>query len=113
MEVNITETNASPVEITIQEGNQVSVTSATPQTLTVLDKYSIAGISAETDKTYTHTQGTPASTWNVTHNLSKKPSVTVVDSADNVVVGEVSYLNDNQLTLTFSAGAFSGKAYLN
>jgi hypothetical protein len=62
--------------------------------------------------TTTFTQSTPASTWSITHNLSKFPSVTIVDSADNVVVGYQVYNSNNQITLTFSA-PFSGKAYLN
>lgn len=64
------------------------------------------------DKNYTYNQLTPATTWNITHNLSKKPSVSVVDSGENVVYGNIEYINANQLTITFNA-AFSGKAYLN
>lgn len=57
-------------------------------------------------------QNSPATTWNITHNLARRPSVTVVDSAGTVVVGEVTYNSDNALTIQFSAG-FSGQAYLN
>ena len=67
---------------------------------------------SDTDKTYTHNQGSASATWSITHNLNKMPSVTVVDSADNVVVGEIEYNDNNSVTITFS-GAFSGKAYLN
>lgn len=64
------------------------------------------------DRTYVHNQTVAAATWTITHNLDKKPSVTVVDSADSVVVGDVAYLDNNSLMVTF-VGAFSGKAYLN
>lgn len=64
------------------------------------------------DKTYVHIQSSAASVWIVTHNLNKYPSVTVVDSAGSVVVGEVVYNNTNKVTITF-IGSFSGKAYLN
>jgi hypothetical protein len=64
------------------------------------------------DKNYVHTQGTPAEVWTVTHNLGKNPSVTVVDSAGTVVIGQVDYNSINQITLTFKA-SFSGKAYFN
>lgn len=64
------------------------------------------------DKSYTHNQMSSASTWNVNHNLGKKPSVTVVDTADSIFIGEVDYIDDNNLVLTF-AFPFSGKAYLN
>ena len=62
--------------------------------------------------TYVHSQDTPLTTWSITHNLGKRPSVTVVDSGNTVVFGEVNYVDDNNVTVTFSAG-FSGKAYLN
>ena len=62
--------------------------------------------------TYTFSQASAASTWVINHNLSKFPSITVVDSSGNVVVGFETYNNNNQITLTFSA-PFSGSAYLN
>ena len=74
--------------------------------------YSFSIFEQEGDKSFVFTQGVPAVTWSITHNLGKKPSVTVVDSADQTVVGDVTYTNNNSLTITFSAG-FSGKAYLN
>jgi len=58
------------------------------------------------------TQGSAASTWTIAHNLEKFPSVTVVDSANNVVVGHITYTNTNSLTVSFSS-SFSGKAYIN
>jgi hypothetical protein len=38
--------------------------------------------------------------------------VTVKDSAGSTVIGEVEYVDLNNITITFS-GAFSGEAYLN
>lgn len=64
------------------------------------------------DKHYMHRQDSASATWIINHNLDKYPSVSVVDSAGNVVVGEIAYNNTNQLTVKFTA-AFSGKAYLN
>ena len=74
--------------------------------------YSFSILSGEEIQTYTHVQGVAEAIWEVTHNLNKKPSVTVVDSTDNVVFGEVEYLTLNSVRLKF-AGSFSGKAYLN
>lgn len=64
------------------------------------------------DKTFVHTQLASASTWYVNHNMGKKPSVTVVDSADTVVIGEVTYLSDDTLEVSFTS-PFGGKVYLN
>jgi hypothetical protein len=68
------------------------------------------------DKTFEYEQVTPSTAWGdngvVTHNLAKFPSITVVDTAGTVVTGQYDYIDNNNVTLTFSA-AFAGKAYLN
>jgi hypothetical protein len=69
------------------------------------------GSSAGNTRRYVHTQGSPATTWVITHSLGGKPSVTVVDSADTMVIGEVTYNSNSQVTVEFTA-AFSGYAYL-
>lgn len=65
-----------------------------------------------TDKHYTHTQYIPSNEWIIHHQLNKFPSVTVIDSADIVVVGEIQYIDKDNVKITFS-GSFGGKAYLN
>lgn len=60
---------------------------------------------------FKYTQGTPSTSWAITHNLNGYPAVTVVDSAGSVVIGQVTYSNSNNLIINFSA-AFSGIAYL-
>ena len=68
--------------------------------------------------TYVFEQGTPATEWGdgtpkvVTHNLGKFPSITVIDTGGTVVNGEYTYIDNNNITLHFSA-PFAGKAYLN
>lgn len=64
------------------------------------------------DLNYTHSQGTPSDTWVIVHNLSKRPSIVVVDSGNTEVVGTYTYDSINQVTLTFN-GSFSGTAHLN
>lgn len=64
------------------------------------------------DKTYTHTQLSPASSWIITHNLGKYPSVCITDSAGNIVFGDVKHESNNKVILSFTV-AFSGKAFLN
>jgi hypothetical protein len=61
---------------------------------------------------YTHVQSAATSTWSVQHNLGTRPGgVSIVDSAENVVIGDVLYVSDNAMTITFSA-SFGGKAYI-
>lgn len=64
------------------------------------------------DRNLIYIQSVASATWNIIHNLNKMPSVTIVDSAGNVVIGEIKYIDTNELTVAFS-GAFSGKAFLN
>lgn len=63
-------------------------------------------------ETYTHRQNTAQSVWTIQHNLARFPSVTIVDSGDHRVIGEIQYIDENTVQVSFS-GAFSGKAYLN
>lgn len=61
---------------------------------------------------YVHYQTAVSSTWTITHNLGKYPSVTVVDSGGNVIIGDVKYVSENEVKISFTS-AFSGTAYLN
>jgi len=64
------------------------------------------------DKTFEYIQPVPYETWNIAHGLNKFPSVSVVNNNNIIMYGEVTYIDRNNLTISFSAG-FSGKAYLN
>lgn len=57
-------------------------------------------------------QSTPSDVWNITHNLGKFPSVTIIDSAGDEIEGDVRHLSTFALRITFGSG-FSGIASLN
>ena len=63
-------------------------------------------------ETFVHDQIPPAFTWEIVHALNRLPSVTVVDSGGNVVMGDIIYIDENSLSISFTV-AFSGKVYLN
>lgn len=63
------------------------------------------------DSFYTHNQITPSLLWNVTHTMPGHPSVTTVDSAGSVVIGDVTYVSATEITIGFSA-PFAGSAHL-
>ena len=67
---------------------------------------------AVADKTFDFIQATPSATWTIQHGLNKLPSVSVVNNNNVVMYGNITYIDTNNLIITFSAG-FSGKAYLN
>ena len=73
-----------------------------------VDKTTIEAIS----KTFVFEQAIPSDVWYIEHNLNKYPSVSIVDSAGSVVMGDVLYVDKNKVVLTF-IGQFNGKAYLN
>lgn len=66
----------------------------------------------EGDKNYRHVQGSSSASWNVTHNLNKRVSVTVVDSGGTKVEGDVIYISDDEVQILFNA-PFSGEAFCN
>lgn len=66
---------------------------------------------AGTTTRHVHTQSSASATWTINHLLGGKPSVTIVDSAETVVVGDVVYNSNTSVTISFTA-PFSGFAYL-
>ena len=64
------------------------------------------------DKNYVYEWATLESSVTVNHNLGKFPSVTIVDTAGSEIIGDITYVNENSVTLSFSA-PMRGKAYFN
>jgi hypothetical protein len=64
--------------------------------------------------TYSYSQNTPATVWNVQHNLGKTPIIEVLinnpDSGhlEKAIPGEIKIITENLIRVTFSV-AFSGK----
>jgi len=92
----------------VNETASVSCPVISTNVCTVLD---LEDILADTG-TFTFCQDSPLKSWTITHNLGQFPSVTVVDSGNSVVVGDIDYKNSNVVILNFTA-AFSGCAFLN
>ena len=74
--------------------------------------FAVFTLSSQGTPTFIFNQGVPATTWDITHNLGKFPSVSVINNNNVVINGEVTYIDNNNVQLNFSAG-FTGKAYLN
>lgn len=64
------------------------------------------------DKFFAFEQGVASDRWEINHKLNKFPSVTVVDTANNIVDGSVEYIDEDNIIINFN-GAFKGNAYLN
>ena len=99
--VNATSNNYNDLNNKPSINNVVLVGAQTSQTLNIIE-----------DKNFVFNQNVASDSWYISHNLNKFPSVSVVDSGNNIVIGEVIYINENNLQVLFTA-PFSGKAYLN
>ena len=64
------------------------------------------------DKNFVFNQAVASATWIVQHNLNKFPSCTMVLGTGQQGYGDVTFIDENNLTITF-ASAESGKAYIN
>lgn len=95
---NLEQPQRETATFTIQNNNGISAT------------FDIA--QANKDKYFAFEQAESSKLWKIKHNLNKKPSVTVVDTEDRVVIPYVQYKSDNEIWLEFNA-AFKGWAYLN
>jgi len=113
------------VQITTPAGNIVKLSDSTNNKVTTSGNIvkvvavGTQGPAGAGDLNFVHTQSTAGSTWQVTHNLGKYPSVSVVDTSETEVVGKVIYKDwdtgnssTTKLQILFTA-AFAGKAFLN
>lgn len=102
------------MEQPLNMGGQIISNLNTPNTGTdaTTKDYVDEQVQIHQDEYYVHTQILAASVWDINHNLGKKPTVVVVDSGDNVVLGDIEYVDNDNVLLTFTVD-FGGKAYLN
>ena len=113
------------VQITTPAGNIVKLSDSTNNKVTTSGNIvkvvavGTQGPAGAGDLNFVHTQSTADATWQVTHNLGKYPSVSVVDTSETEVVGKVIYKDwdtgnssTTKLQILFTA-AFAGKAFLN
>lgn len=107
LEIELGASIKSQIESALQPGDNISELTNDVGYITVNDLPTIVN-----DKNYIHNQVVASGTWQIQHNLDKFPSVSIVDSGDNLVVGEIKYIDLNNVLITFTS-IFSGKAYFN
>jgi hypothetical protein len=93
------------------------VTSKTGDTSTITPELESVNLTSAINKlqersTFKYKQMNPDNIWIINHPLQKYPSVTIVTENKQVVVGEIEYISDSQVKVSFTSG-FSGSAYLN
>lgn len=102
--IKTVDSNEVTGEVQLSDGNG----NALPMTVSTTD-VRVRGVGLTG---YSHDQSVSEPEWLIEHGLGKKPSVTVVDSMNRTVMGEVEYIDNNVLIVRFKS-AFKGKAYLN
>jgi hypothetical protein len=88
----------------------VGSTNFTQDTISVGIDYEY--VQEQVRENYVHDQQVASNSWVVPHSLNKFPSVSVVNTANQTIVGDITYNSLNQLTITFTS-QISGKAYIN
>lgn len=76
----------------------------------IFSEFTIPG--SEGDKNFVFSQNVASAVWTVQHDLAKFPSCTMVLSTGQQGYGDVAFIDENNLTITF-ASAETGKAYIN
>lgn len=78
----------------------------------VIDFNQVGDVATISSKSFIFEQAVLSDTWDIVHNLNKRPSVTVVDSAGTVFYPKVEYIDDNECIVSMNYPML-GFAYLN
>jgi len=105
--VNSGDTNFYDITLTYIDG--LSYLENDEEYLVYLLQYDVA---ASNDKFYSEEITVASNPWSINHNLNKFPSVTVVLSTGQKGHGDVTYVDNNNVTISF-AGDETGKVYIN
>ena len=97
--------------VVVEEVNNIVVVQETVPTIVITSPGPQGPAGTAASIFYTHTQSTSSAVWTINHNLNGNPTAVVMDSAGTMCEGTFSYLNANQMTITFSS-AFAGVAYI-
>lgn len=101
-----------PIEgLALDDLNDVSAASPLEDQVLRFNEFGWSPATVVEDKTFTKVF-TNESEVDITHNLGKYPSVSVIDSAGDEVEGYVEYTGPNTLLIRFT-GSFTGIATLN
>jgi hypothetical protein len=96
--------------ITLEELTDVSVGTAADQEVLMYEESSNTWTAQRIR--HRHDQSVPSDEWIIAHGLNTKPAaVSVFDTSNTMVFGDVDHVNENNLVIRFSL-PFAGVAYL-
>ncbi len=73
----------------------------------------VTKISGGGDLSYTHNQSIAAQTWNISHNLGKRPAIHIEDVSGNEMIPQIIHTDNNNAQAIFGNATYSGVAYCN
>ena len=104
---------SSPGSVTVEKGGTAVVTTTTFNYGGLFKITNNAGVADITSDTFVFQAVSPVTTWTITHNLDKYPSVMTVDNNGDEIFGAITYNSKNELVITFKSPGVAGYAYLN
>lgn len=105
-------TGASPVLTLEVDFVAAGIAPSAVQSGTVANPVLTLTIPQATQHTGVYTFGSPVTSWPINHNLGRYPSTTVVDTAEEVLIADIEYVDSNNILVTFGSPT-AGTAYLN
>lgn len=111
--ISATVNDSQPINVAVGQSQpiNIAVKDAQPINVKLADVVQTIYYGSSSDKNYT-APFAPTSSLLVTHNLNKYPSVDIINSAGDEVIGSVNYIDLNSLLITFSA-PFGGRLTCN
>jgi hypothetical protein len=89
----------------------VSVDEGTRNVDLVVELWGPQGPAGPPRRRFSYSQPTPSAEWVIDHDLDGQPVVTIVDTAGTTVYGDVTYVDNTRVVVSFSA-PFAGTANL-
>lgn len=109
---HLSSTTANIVDTTINLANEKLVADARNYQQILTNVNIMTNSSSTPDKAFVFEQEEPTNVWLIEHGMEKHPSVSIVDNEGLLIMGDVQYIDTNNVKVTFST-EFAGKAYLN
>lgn len=100
--INVEVRDAQPINVSVADQKPVNV-----QVGEVVQISYITGLDLHYEQDFSD-----ASQIEITHNMGKRPAITVIDTAGDEVEGDYTFIDINTVMVSFSA-PFSGKVVLN
>jgi len=112
-DVNFVAKGGGAGSVNVQEDGSAVVTTNTFNYKGLFKITNNSGVADITSDTFVFQAVSPVTTWTITHNLDKYPSVMTVNNSGDEIFGAITYNSKNELVISFKSPGAAGYAYLN